>query len=101
MAYFIRRLRGIRKDTSVQLSRAKTLLNTVNGRRDVLFEMLEYRNMMASKQFGLQAQESAFKMEIMTESMHNIAKRTGKETVSMKVITVVTLFFLPGTFIAV
>jgi len=104
MAYFIRRLRGIRKDTSVQLSRAKTLLNTVNGRRDVLFEMLEYRNMMASKQFGLQAQRSAFGMSVMTESivsMHKIAKRTGKETVSMKVITLVTLFFLPGTFIAV
>jgi len=33
--------------------------------------------------------------------MNDIARKTKIETVSMKVITVVTLFFLPGTFISV
>ena len=37
----------------------------------------------------------------MTDSMHEIAKKTKQETVSMKIITLVTLFFLPGTFISV
>lgn len=37
----------------------------------------------------------------MTEDMNDIARKTKIETVSMKVITVVTLFFLPGTFISV
>ena len=33
--------------------------------------------------------------------MSKIARKTKTETVSMKIITLVTLFFLPGTFIAV
>lgn len=47
------------------------------------------------------AQQSAAKMEVMTEKMHEIAVKTKKETVSMRIITLVTLFFLPGTFISV
>ena len=55
-----------------------------------------------------QAQQSANRMEDMTKrmksltvEMHGIAQKTQKETVSMRIITLVTLFFLPGTFIAV
>jgi hypothetical protein len=33
--------------------------------------------------------------------MHQIAQKTKQETVSMRIITLVTLFFLPGTFISV
>jgi hypothetical protein len=38
---------------------------------------------------------------VITLEMHAIAKKTEQETVSMRVITSVTLFFLPATFIAV
>ena len=37
----------------------------------------------------------------MTHEMKHVARQTKTETVSMKIITVVTLFFLPGTFISV
>lgn len=47
------------------------------------------------------AQVSAERMEKVNGSMHEIAKKTQQETVSMKIITLVTLFFLPGTFISV
>jgi Mg2+ and Co2+ transporter CorA len=47
------------------------------------------------------AKESADKMESMTKRMHQVAIKTQQETVSMKVITVVTLIFLPGTFVSV
>ena len=40
-------------------------------------------------------------MEKVTEDMSLIARETKTETVSMKIITLVTLFFLPGTFVAV
>jgi hypothetical protein len=40
-------------------------------------------------------------MEDMTDSMHKIAVKTKQETVSMRIITLVTLFFLPGTFTSV
>jgi hypothetical protein len=33
--------------------------------------------------------------------MHQIAQKTKQETESMRIITLVTLFFLPGTFISV
>lgn len=40
-------------------------------------------------------------MVLMTEDMNDVARKTKIETVSMKFITLVTLFFLPGTFISV
>lgn len=40
-------------------------------------------------------------MEEMTARMQDVANRTEKETVSMRIITLVTMFFLPGTFISV
>lgn len=36
-----------------------------------------------------------------TDEMHDIAAKTERETVSMHVITMFTLIFLPGTFVAV
>jgi hypothetical protein len=33
--------------------------------------------------------------------MHQLAEKTKREAVSMRIITLVTLFFLPGTFISV
>lgn len=40
-------------------------------------------------------------MQHITDDMHKIAEKTKAETVSMRVITLVTLFFLPGTFVSV
>jgi hypothetical protein len=40
-------------------------------------------------------------MEMMTKDMHILTQKTTQETVSMRIITLVTLFFLPGTFISV
>src|ERR1700684_4113998 len=40
-------------------------------------------------------------METLTKEMNELAKKTKQETVSMRIITLVTLFFLPGTFISV
>jgi Mg2+ and Co2+ transporter CorA len=41
------------------------------------------------------------KMQTLTGEMHELAQKTTQETVSMRIITLVTLFFLPGTFISV
>lgn len=48
-----------------------------------------------------ETQQSALRMEAMTREMQAIAHKTKAETVSMRIITLVTLFFLPGTFISV
>lgn len=57
--------------------------------------------MSTSKDLTIRAQESAEKMETLTAHMKHIALKTEKETIFMRIITVVTLFFLPGTFVAV
>ena len=61
---------------------------------DQLHSILEHQNTQINKL-------ATKNMISMTEDMSNIARKTKIETVSMKVITVVTLFFLPGTFISV
>jgi hypothetical protein len=57
--------------------------------------------MKASEFFADQALRSSREMEMLSQQMHRLAVETKQETVSMRVITLVTLFFLPGTFVAV
>lgn len=66
-----------------------------------LYEILQYRDMEASKYLAYKAQRSANSMEIMIRKMQDIAQKTAQETLSMRIITLVTLFFLPGTFVSV
>lgn len=57
--------------------------------------------MEANRLFAKRAQESTERIEEMTKQMNQVAIKTKDETVSMKIITLVTLFYLPGTFISV
>lgn len=57
--------------------------------------------MRSSEKFAEKAHESSKIMEGLTNNMNTIAQKTKQETVSMRIITLVTLFFLPGTFIGV
>ena len=63
--------------------------------------ILEYKSIQANEYFAKKSQQSADNMEIMTRKMRVTAEKTERETVSMRVITSVTLFFLPATFLAV
>jgi hypothetical protein len=62
---------------------------------------MNYRNAEATMVLAMKSQQSTENMEVMTKDMHIIAQKTKQETVSMRIITLVTLFFLPGTFISV
>lgn len=62
---------------------------------------MNYRNAEATMVLAMRSQQSTENMEVMTKDMHIIAQKTKQETVSMRIITLVTLFFLPGTFISV
>lgn len=57
--------------------------------------------MKASEFFAIRAQQSAVSMELMTKDMSAMALATQKDTASMRIITIVTMLFLPGTFVAV
>lgn len=87
-------------DLQMQESRLETLLRLLADRKALLYGILDYQNMLANKYLSEKSGVSAVKMENMTRQMHKIAVKTEQETVSMRIITLVTLFFLPGTFIS-
>ncbi|KAH9834314.1 mitosis inhibitor protein kinase swe1 [Teratosphaeria destructans] len=91
---FARYLQSMGKDFVMQQSRIETLLHMLADRKTLLQSILQYRNIQKQ-------QVSAQNMELMTQEMHIIAQKTKVETVSMRIITIVTMFFLPGTFISV
>jgi hypothetical protein len=77
------------------------VLEILYWRNFQLYGILNKQAIETSKALSKKAQISTERMERVTDSMHDIAKKTKQETVSMKIITLVTLFFLPGTFISV
>ncbi|OCL06941.1 hypothetical protein AOQ84DRAFT_342611 [Glonium stellatum] len=83
---FENRVSSVISDLQMQESRLETLLRLLADRKALYL----------SEKSGV----SAVKMENMTRQMHKIAVKTEQETVSMRIITLVTLFFLPGTFIS-
>ncbi|KAF2244131.1 hypothetical protein BU26DRAFT_569134 [Trematosphaeria pertusa] len=100
LARFDKCVLNVEKDLRMLQSRTETLLCLLANRKHLLNGILQYRSVKANESFAKKAHESATRMEMMTHEMHGIAKKTEQETVSMRVITTVTLFFLPATFIA-
>jgi hypothetical protein len=114
---FSARVDSIINDMKLQQSRLETLLQLLADRKALvcrmssgeidadhfrqLLQLFAHRNMSTSKHLSIRAQISAEKMEGLTNHMMLIAEKTEKETIFMRIITVVTLFFLPGTFVAV
>ncbi|KAF1953577.1 hypothetical protein CC80DRAFT_141785 [Byssothecium circinans] len=101
LARFDKCVLGVEKDLLMLHSRTETLLQLLANRKSLLNGILQTRSVKANEFFAKKAHQSAHHMEMMTLEMHAIAKKTEQETVSMRVITTVTLFFLPATFIAV
>lgn len=64
-------------------------------------DILQYRNMRLGEFFSKQGQMLAMQAKISTDSMHVMSIKSRREAVSMHVITIWTLIFLPGTFVAV
>ncbi|CAD6583127.1 MAG: hypothetical protein ASARMPRED_001238 [Alectoria sarmentosa] len=100
MSNFRRRIDGITKNLELQILRVESLVCSLTDRKTLLYGLLDYQNTLASKELAVQSSNSTQEMKHMTREMKHIARRTKTETVSMKIITVVTLFFLPGTFIS-
>jgi len=114
---FVARFTSILNDMKLHQARLETLLQLLADRKSLvslldnslvfnlnllqLLQLFAHRNMTANKEMTHRALEQAEKMENLTTHMKQIALKTEKETIFMRIITVVTLFFLPGTFVAV
>lgn len=104
-------------DLKIQRSRLSALIRMLGKRKDLvgpdnllfevllthvqLFGLLDHKNVLTNQHTSVRAQESAEKMEKLTVHMKEIALKTEEETVSMRIVTYVTLAFLPGTFVSV
>ncbi|KAI1460310.1 hypothetical protein F4805DRAFT_417185 [Annulohypoxylon moriforme] len=98
---FLAKIRSIGRDLDINYGRLQTLSRTLENDKSVFTTLLQYKSEKVSEYFASSAKTSSDRMESMTQKMHGIAIRTEQETVSMHVITIFTLIFLPGTFIAV
>ncbi|KAK4952430.1 hypothetical protein LTR10_009236 [Elasticomyces elasticus] len=81
------------KKMRLQQARVGKLLRLLADRRTLLQGILSYESMQANRRLAEKASISADNMEM-------LAQKTKLEAVSMRIITLVTLFFLPGTFIS-
>ncbi|KAL9599630.1 MAG: hypothetical protein Q9219_003714 [cf. Caloplaca sp. 3 TL-2023] len=111
---FLRRIEDIKNNIQMQVLRVEALLHLLAERKTLLRGLLDFQNLQANKFLAAESYKATKNMEYMTsdtrqmtldmrymtEDMHEIARKTKTETVSMKIITLVTLFFLPGTFIS-
>ncbi|KAK0673582.1 hypothetical protein QBC41DRAFT_311100 [Cercophora samala] len=114
-AEFTQRTNSIIRCFGMERARIETLMLLLQDGRGLFEHILQFRNLEQGKLFNANAHlsqqrmerltvdmhVSAQRMEELTVSMHTIAEKTEKETASMHIITLVTLVFLPGTFVAV
>ena len=102
------RMSVMRLDTLIGYIReCKTLVRNHNWKLEPslihiqLQAVLDWQNKEINKYLACQSNVSMMNMERMAWEMNDLARKTKTETVSMKVITLVTLAFLPGTYISV
>ncbi|KAL9635648.1 MAG: hypothetical protein Q9204_002553 [Flavoplaca sp. TL-2023a] len=100
MRRFERRVKGVMSHMESQILRVEGLLRLIADRKTLLYGLLEFQNTRSNKLLASESHKSTRNMERVTQEMSLIARETKTETVSMKIITLVTLFFLPGTFVA-
>lgn len=73
-------------DSKMQVARAKVLVRITSDRKSLILQHLQ--------------SQATEKMEKLTISMHKIGALSQKEAIAMRIITVVTLIYLPATFVS-
>ena len=91
---FMSRTRQLTRDMENLCLRLQSLISILESTEAQFHGILQYRNIRTGEYFAQSAHDSAKVMERM-------AVKTKQETVSMHSITILTLVFLPGTFLAV
>lgn len=114
---FEEKLQGFESKLAMHQTRGNALLKLATDRKHLvsllifqrsqqphmlqLADMLQYQNMASNQAATREAIRSAKHTEDLTHEMSRLTERTKQETVMMRVISLVTVIFLPGTFISV
>ncbi|KAK4040357.1 hypothetical protein C8A01DRAFT_15750 [Parachaetomium inaequale] len=93
-ATFLLKLRQIIRSLETRHTQLASLRKRLDNGKALYENLLQLRSLQVSRVFAEHGHKSAINME-------NIARRTERETVSMHTVTVVTLLFLPATFLGV
>ncbi|KAI8958702.1 hypothetical protein F5Y11DRAFT_359799 [Daldinia sp. FL1419] len=93
LAAFFAKIRSTERELDIHYRRLQTLSQALENDKVMFTTLLQYKSEKVSEYFASSAKISSNRME-------DIAVRTEQETLSMHVITIFTLIFLPGTFIA-
>ncbi|KAL2206312.1 hypothetical protein CC79DRAFT_1398254 [Sarocladium strictum] len=91
---FVRQTRHMSGDLDNFQLRLRAILQMAEQDSEVYNYIFQVRNTRTAEYFASAAQDSADIMQVWTEQMH-------QKTLSMHLITIFTLIFLPGTFVAV
>jgi len=97
---FCQQLAVFEGDLDSHAARVQLLLRGQERNEEMFQGILQYGNMRVGEHYARSAESSARTMQEWTERMHDIAAETEHETVSMHGITVLTMIFLPGTFVS-
>lgn len=73
-------------DSRMQIARAKVLARITDDRKTLVLQHLQ--------------SQATQKMEVLTVSMHEIGAQSQREAIAMRIITVMTLIYLPATFVS-
>ncbi|KAI4161426.1 MAG: hypothetical protein LQ342_004829 [Letrouitia transgressa] len=98
--HFRSRIDQTQSDLNFQILRVEALLRKLIERKALLHALLDFENTQVNRQLAFHTKVVNRNMMGMTRDMGKLARKTKIETVSMKIITLVTLVFLPGTFVA-
>jgi hypothetical protein len=104
---FAARVEDMVYDSRMQISRAKLLVRITSDRKSLVKNIpslcpLCLMDLLTTLQVLQHLQSQATeKMEALTTSMHKIGVMSQKEAIAMRIITVVTLVYLPATFVSV
>ncbi|KAK3342170.1 hypothetical protein B0T25DRAFT_560114 [Lasiosphaeria hispida] len=89
---FLPKLRAITRSLEIREAQLASLRKRLEEGKTLFESLLQLRNLQVGRIYAEHERQSAMVMQ-------NIAYRTEQETFSMRVITVVTLVFLPPTFL--
>ncbi|CAI4215862.1 unnamed protein product [Parascedosporium putredinis] len=93
VARFSREVGRIEKNLEIRKTQIESLLSWLREGKSLFDGIYQYRSVQIDRIFATDSHVQAQRME-------KIAIRTEQETVLMHTITLVTLIFLPGTFVA-
>ncbi|KAF4869719.1 hypothetical protein CGCSCA1_v011082 [Colletotrichum siamense] len=81
---FVFQLEELICETQMQISRAQALLKTLSDRKTILIQHLQARTALISSK--------------LTAVMYKQAERSAMEAIAVRIVTIVTLIYLPATF---